>query len=109
MVKRKKTCTIGLGAIKKNVKAFAALTPRQQLARIRRRYAVLDKKKMPTDNELAFMDAFNSIPDDPGEGHFCRPLWAFAILQLYEYDQAVSALNNCLLAYPPPPPPPPIV
>lgn len=109
MAKRTKraACTIGLSGIEKAVAEFAALSHRQQLALLRKRAVGLRRKKgwNLTQAEVIWIDLIDELPDDPGEGHPCRPLWAFYILQVYEMDVAAAALARCLAENPVPPPP----
>ena len=110
MTKRKspKTCTIGLADIRKAVNKFTELTPRRQLSLLRRQAAkIVDEMSSETPAaDVRFAEAVGSLPSDPGEGHPCRPLWAYAMVTHYENWVAMSALNSCMLTYPPPPPPP---
>ena len=105
--KRPAVCTIGPAAISAAVAEFSRLPLPKQLALLRRRADTIRRKKPwnMTAAEVAWIDAVDALPEDPGEGDPCRPLWGSWMLQHYESDQAATAYWNCRREYPLEPPP----
>lgn len=74
---------------------------------LRQNLAVLQTSARPlTIEQVSLQYDLGQIGDDPGVGHPCRNLWAYAMLGWIDAQERIAALQVCYGQHPKPPGPP---